>query len=316
MPEPSADDRPCRTCGRPRGPNIAEGTRCARCGVRHALMVWLAAAFAAGEWTLFYGGGFADAATAAAVTFACFVPAVVGAVFVHELCHALAGRLLGQTVSRVLVGEGRAIVRIGRDPEFVFGSVLLGNGLTTAMDLRLDAYRTRMTAMLLSAPILSLAVGAIAWTMSSDWALPIRVAARLFALSNLALGLITLVPVPTFSGRIWSDLAAARYLWRATDTEVVEHLLLSAQDRLAILVERQENVAAVATARAALAVAPETPLAHSLLAFTLLQTGQPDEAGRVARAALSGMIDDESRVYLTRLANEAERRANSVHQHE
>jgi len=166
MDAAAADAQPCRTCGRPRGPNLAEGTRCARCGVRHALMVWLAAAFAAGEWTLYYGGRFGDALTAAVVTFACFVPAVVGAVFVHELCHALAGRLLGQTVSRVLVGEGRAIVRVGRNPEFVFGSVLVGNGLTTAMDLRLDAYRTRMSAMLLSAPILSLAVGAIAWTMS------------------------------------------------------------------------------------------------------------------------------------------------------
>ncbi len=316
MDAAAADAQPCRTCGRPRGPNIAEGTRCARCGVRHALMVWLAAAFAAGDWTLYYGGRFGDALTAAVVTFACFVPAVVGAVFVHELCHALAGRLLGQTVSRVLVGEGRAIVRVGRNPEFVFGSVLVGNGLTTAMDLRLDAYRTRMSAMLLSAPILSLAVGAIAWTMSADWAFPLRVAARLFALGNLALGLITLVPVPTFSGRIWSDLAAARYLWRATDTEVVEHMLLSAQDRLAILLERRENAAAVATARAALSVAPETPLAHSLLAFTLLHTGRLDESRRVARAALNGMIDDESRAYLTRLADEAERRANSGHQHE
>jgi hypothetical protein len=316
MPEPSADDRPCRTCGRPRGPNIAEGTRCARCGQRHALILWAGAAFAAGEWSLFYSGRLTDALVAGTTTLVGFVPAFVGAVLVRELCHAAVARCLGATVTRVLVGEGHALARIGRDPELVFGSVLLGNGLTTAMDLRLDAYRTRMTAILLSAPILSLAVGAIAWTMSEDWALPIRVAARLFALGNLALGLITLVPVPTFRGRIWSDLAAARYLWHATDAEVVEHMLLSAQDRLAILVDRRENAAAVATARAALSVAPEAPLAHSLLAFTLLQTGQTDEAGRVARAALDGMIDDESRAYLTRLADEAERSANSGHQHE
>lgn len=307
MPELSADQRPCRACGRARGENIAEGTRCARCGQRHALVLWIVAAFAAGQWTFLYGASFTDALVAGTAAFVAFVPAFVGAVLVHELCHAVVARCLGSTVTRVLIGEGHALARIGRDPELVFGSVLLGNGLTTVMGLRLDAYRTRMTAMLLSAPVLSLALGAIAWTISADWALPIRVAARLFAVGNLALGLITLIPVPTFGGRVWSDLAAARYLWRATDAEVVEHMLLSAQDRLAILLGRGDAEAALATARRALAAAPKAPLAHSLLGFTLLQVGQREEAARVARTALSRDLDDNSRAYLTRIVEEAER---------
>ena len=67
--------------------------------------------------TLFYGGPVRDAVTSSVVTLACFPVAIVSAVLVDELSHAFAGRFLGQTVTRVLVGEGRAVVRFGRDPE-------------------------------------------------------------------------------------------------------------------------------------------------------------------------------------------------------
>ncbi len=301
------DQRRCRTCGRPRGVNIAHGTRCARCGWRHAVILWIGSAFAAGEWTLFYGGPVRDAVTSSVVTLACFPVAIVSAVLVHELSHAFAGRFLGQTVTRVLVGEGRAVVRFGRDPELVFGSVTIGNGLATIMDLRIDAYRARMIVMLLCAPLVSLAIGETVWLTTAGWPVAFRTAARVFAAASLALGAVTLVPTPTFGGRVWSDLAAARHLWHATDDELVEHMLLSAQDRVAILLERGEAVSAVDTARRAMAAAPHAPLAHSLLAFTLLQIGRRHEAASVARSALAGPIDDVTREYLTKLVEEADR---------
>jgi hypothetical protein len=55
------------------------------------------------------------------------------------------------------------------------------------------------------------------------------------------------------------------------------------------------------------AAAPDAPLAHSLLAFTLLQAGQRNEAALVARNALAGATDEESRDYPIRLAEDAER---------
>jgi len=304
----TADDRDCRTCGRPRGANIADGTRCTRCGRRHALLIWIAAVVAAAEWTLFYGGPVDDAIIASLVTLVSLPPAFVGAVLLHELLHAVVGRLQGQTITRVLVGEGHAVLRFGREPEFVLGSVVLGNGLTSIMDLRPIGYRWRMTTSLLAAPLGSLTIGVTAWTVSAAWPFPARTAVRVFALGNLFLALVTLIPVATFGARVWSDLAVVRFLWRASDAQIVEQMLQSVQDRLAILLERDDPDAAIATAREAVAVAPEAPLAHSLLSFTLLQAGHREEASCVARAALErAAVDEDSRTYLRRIVEEAER---------
>jgi hypothetical protein len=179
------------------------------------------------------------------------------------------------------------------------------------MELRIDAYRRRMTAMLLLAPLVSLVIGVAMWMMSAGWMLPARTAARVCALANFALGLITLVPVPTFGARVWSDLAAAWYLWHATDAEIVEHALLSVQDRLVILLEWHETDVALSTARRAVAMAPDAPLAYCLLAFTLLNAGHREEAVGVARDALAGQVDDNSRAYLTQLVEEADRHETS-----
>jgi hypothetical protein len=53
-------------------------------------------------------------------------------------------------------------------------------------------------------------------------------------------------------------------------------------------------------ARAGARVAPESPLAHSLLAFALHTAGRHAEAGAVARAALVGVMSEADRAYLLR----------------
>ena len=52
MSDIAPDQQPCRRCGKPRGENIAEGTRCAACGRREALQLCLAAAICAGGLAL------------------------------------------------------------------------------------------------------------------------------------------------------------------------------------------------------------------------------------------------------------------------
>jgi hypothetical protein len=263
---------------------------------------------AAAEWTLFYGGSVNDAATASLATLVSLPLAFAAAVLLHELLHAVVGRLQGQTITRVLVGEGHALLRFGREPEFVLGSVVLGNGLTSIMDLRPIGFRWRMTTTLLAAPLGSLTIGLMAWTVSAAWPFPAQTAVRVFALGNLFVALVTLIPVATFGARVWSDLAVVLFLWRASDAQIVEQMLQSVQDRLAILLARDDPDAAIATAREAVAIAPEAPLAHSLLSFTLLQAGHREEASRVARAALEGAaVDEDSRSYLMRIVEAAER---------
>src|SRR5687767_387644 len=136
-----ADPLLCRTCKLPRGENIADGTRCARCGQKHALVLWATSAIAAANWSLYYGSTLSNALVAAAVTLVVFPAALVGALLLHEMIHAAVGRLLGFTVTRIVIGEGRALFRWGRDPQLVFGSVLLGNGVTFMVNLRRDGYR-------------------------------------------------------------------------------------------------------------------------------------------------------------------------------
>ncbi|HEX2311896.1 MAG TPA: site-2 protease family protein, partial [Vicinamibacterales bacterium] len=289
-----------RTCGRPRGENIAEGTRCAACGQRQALVLWLACGVSAGTTALTNGVDGPGAALVALVVLIVLPPALVLTILVHELTHALVAALLGQTVARVIVGEGRALVRHGRRPEFVFGTVLLGNGATSVLDLRRDGYRTRTCAMLLGAPAVSLGLAAVTWWASADWPRPAYAAGLTITLCNLALAVITLLPMPTFGGRVWSDLASALFVVRASEPQLEELIVHGARDAMAVDVERGDIEAAIDTARQALDVAPTSPFAHSLLAFALHRAGRPDEAAGVARAALAAEMDPADREYLQR----------------
>ena len=227
----------CRTCGKPRGENIAEGTRCAACGRRQAIVLCLAVAVSTGYWTFNSTQNASAALTAVAVALVATPPALVTAVLLHELAHAGAALVLGQTLTRVLVGEGTSLVRIGGDPQLVFGSVVLGNGLTTVLDLRAAGYRSRMCAMLLFAPLVSAILAMASYVTTAEWPAPARTAALLFAGVNALMAVLTSIPVTTFGGRVWSDLASAIYIARADANQIEEHMLLSAQDRIAILVD-------------------------------------------------------------------------------
>jgi hypothetical protein len=292
------NDTPCRTCGRPRGDNIAEGTRCAACGQRQALLLWLACAASAGATALTNGVDAPGAALVALVVLVVLPPAVVLTILAHELTHGLVATLLGQTVVRVVVGEGRALVRLGRRPEFVLGTVVLGNGATSVLDLRRDGYRMRTCTMLLGAPAVSLGLAAVTWWATADWPRPAYAAGLTVALCNLALAIITLLPVPTFGGRVWSDLATALFVVRATEPQLEEVMVHGARDAMAVDVERGDIETAIDTARQTLQAAPTSPLAHSLLAFALLRAGRPDEAADVARTALAVDMDAADRAYL------------------
>jgi hypothetical protein len=290
----------CRTCGNARGENIAEGTRCSACGLRHALILWLSMTVAA---TGAAATEFTDVHSAVVVCLVALVatpPVFIVAVLAHELVHAAAALLLGQTVTRVLVGEGHALLRLGRDPQLVFGSIVLGNGVTSVLDLRPNGYRRRMGVMLLAAPIVSMLLAMVSYTTTADWPLPWRAAALLFAGANAVMAAITLIPVATFGGRVWSDLASAIYLARADATQIEEQMLVSAQDRIAILADADLHAGAIATARAAVATAPSAGLARGLLAYALHRAGQRHEARDVARAALSLDVDAPTRAYLAR----------------
>lgn len=291
------DATPCRTCGRPRGENVAEGTRCAACGRRQAILLWLTVAVAA---FLLAGPGGGGAVTLLLVTLAATPVAFVLSVLLHELTHAAVALLLGQTVTRVLVGEGTTWWRLGRDPQLVMGSVPLGNGLTTVLDLRPAGYRWRMCVTLLAAPMASGALAVLSFAIALFLHQPARMALLLLGWANAAMALITLIPVPTFGGRVWSDLASALYLLRADEAAIEEHMLLSAQDRMAILVDAGLTDRAIETGRACVAAAPSAPLAHGLLAYALHRADRIDEAQAVARAALAHKMDEGSRAYLHR----------------
>ncbi len=290
----------CRTCGKPRGENIAEGTRCAACGHRQAIVLCLAVTVSTGYWAFNSTQDASAALTAVAVALVATPPALVTAVLAHEFAHAGAALVLGQTLTRVLVGEGTSLVRIGRDPQLVFGSVVLGNGLTTVLDLKAAGYRSRMCAMLLFAPLMSATLAMASYVTTAGWPAPARTAALLFAGVNALMAVLTSIPVTTFGGRVWSDLASAIYVARANANQIEEHMLLSAQDRIAILVNAGLHERAIETGRAAVAVAPTSGLACSLLAYALHHAGRQDEARAVARHALAEGVDDETRRYLAR----------------
>ena len=292
--------RLCRTCGKPRGENIADGTRCAVCGRRQAIVLCLAVAVSTGSWTFNSTQNASAALTAVAVALVATPPALVIAVLLHELAHAGAALVLGQRLTRVLVGEGTSLVRIGGDPQLVFGSVVLGNGLTTVLDLRAAGYRSRMCAMLLFAPLTSAILAMASYVTTAAWPAPARTAALLFAGVNAVMAVLTSIPVATFGGRVWSDLASAIYIARADANQIEEHMLLSAQDRIAILADAGLHKAAIETGRAAVAAAPSAGLAHSLLAFALHHAGRNEEAATVARDALASGVDEQSRGYLAR----------------
>ena len=302
-----ATDEPlrCRTCSRPRGENIAEGTRCTRCGQRDALVLWAISGIAAGSWALYSGSPPTSALAAAVVTLAVMPPAAASGVLLHEIMHAAPARLLGLTVTRLIIGEGRALVRVGRDPQLVVGSVVIGNGLTLMSDVRRSGYRARWAVVLMCAPIGSAAVGVIAWTASADWPPPARTAALVFAIANLFLAAITLIPVPTFGGRVWSDVAATLYLLRATESQLSEHMILAVQDRAAALVEMGYVDRAIEAARAGVAVRPDSVLAGQILAYVLFRAGRVDEMRDVVADLLARDVTGDERTYLERLVGES-----------
>lgn len=300
MPDIAPDQQPCRRCVKPRGENIAEGTRCAACGRREALQLCLAAAVCAGGLALGAGGGLQRALVAALVAAASLTPAFVVTVLLHELAHVGTATLLGQTVLRVIVGEGPALVRLGRQPQIVIGRVVVGNGATWVLDLQRAGYRWRTSVMLLAAPLVSLLVAAAAWYPSGGWGIAGRSAALTFSGCNLAMAIITLLPVPTFGGRVWSDLASALFVLRATETEVAEQMVGAVRTAIAVRIERGEFDGAIAVARAGVGVAPDSPLAHSLLAFAFHTAGRQAEAGAVAHAALVREMSEADRAYLSR----------------
>jgi hypothetical protein len=209
MSDSSPDHHPCRTCGKPRGENIAEGTRCAACGRREAAGLCLAAGISATGLALGAGAGVERASLAGLVAAASLTPAFVVTVLLHELGHAVTAALLGQTVVRVIVGEGRALVRFGRQPQIVIGRVVVGNGATWVLDLRRSGYKWRTCVTRLTAPVVSLLAAAAAWHASAAWGIAGRSAALTFGACSLAMAVITLLPAPTFGGRVWSDLASA-----------------------------------------------------------------------------------------------------------
>ncbi len=215
-------------------------------------------------------------------------------VLLHELTHAVTATLLGQTVLRVIVGEGPALVRFGRQPQIVIGRVVVGNGATWVLDLQRAGYRWRTSVMLLAAPLVSLLVAAAAWYASGGWGIAGRSAALTFGGCNLAMAVITLLPLPTFGGRVWSDLASALFLLRATETEIAEQMVGAVRTAMAVHIERGDFDGAIAVARAGVGVAPDSPLAHSLLAFALPHCWQACRGrGRGPRGPCPG--DERSR---------------------
>ena len=122
------------------------------------------------------------------------------------------------------------------------------------------------------------------------------------------MAVVTLLPAPTFGGRVWSDLAHALFVVRSGDTEIAEQMVVAARDCMAAQVERGDLDAAIEVARAAVDVAPRSALAQSLLAFALHTAGRRAEAGAVARAALLGQMDAAERDYLSRFLDDVEAR--------
>ncbi len=261
------------------------------------MIVALGLAWLVGSTALTNGRPFRDAVVMAIVAMIAFAPAAFTAVLLHELVHAVTARCLGQTVTRVVVGEGRLLARFGRGTQLMLGSVLVGNGMTYVTDRRAEGYRTRWAVVLMSAPMASLVIGAIAWQLSATWPDVPRTAVRMFAAANLFMAAISFIPVPAFGGHIWSDLASTLFLMRATQTQLEEHRVQSESDHVKHLLDTGRPDDALAAARAAVTATPSSPAAHSILAYMLHTTGRVDEAREVARAASGMQMDDDSRAY-------------------
>ena len=95
--------------------------------------------------------------------------------------------------NRIVVGEGKPWQRIGRDPQVLIGSVLMGSGFTMLHDPRRHGYKIRATVVLLLAPMMSLLRGAAGWELSAGWLLAARTASVIFAAANLSLAVVTLI---------------------------------------------------------------------------------------------------------------------------
>jgi tetratricopeptide (TPR) repeat protein len=152
--------------------------------------------------------------------------------------------------------------------------------------------------VLLAGPIASAVTGLVVMIAGAGRSTAIQTAAALFAFFSFAMTAVTLIPVPTFGGRVWSDLATVLYLLRATDRALEEDRLLGAQERVVVLLESGMPERAIRTARTAVETAPRAPRAYGLLAYALHHAGHADEAGDVARGALDLAQDDATRAYL------------------
>jgi hypothetical protein len=153
--------------------------------------------------------------------------------------------------------------------------------------------------VLLAAPVASLLLGAAAWHIGSEWPLAGRAASIICAVAHLVVGIITLVPVPTFGGRVWSDLAVVLFLARADEATLREYRVLAMRDRLQHLLEIGDGATALATARAGAELHRGSSLAAALLAYVLHHQGDIEEAAAVARAAVEGVDSAAERAYFT-----------------
>lgn len=232
------------------------------------------------------------------VTFVALPPAVIAAVLVHELAHAVAGRALGFVVTRIEIVEGRELARFGHSPQVVLGAIP-GSGWTHAVYLGHTGYRWRWVTFSLAAPPASAAAALGAWFVSTDWPLYARTAALVFAALNLMMAVVTLIPAPTFGGRVWSDLALSLAAVRMTDKEIGDDRAGRAAEHVQSLTERGETGIAVEVAEDLRKSSPDAAVGWSALAFALASDGRPEEAAAVARDGLAREdLDDETRAYL------------------
>ncbi|MBC6982580.1 M50 family metallopeptidase [Caulobacter sp. 17J80-11] len=114
----------------------------------------------------------------APVFFACALLSAPVSTLVHELGHALAARLAGLHVTKVVVGGGAAWLRLrllGLHLEF--GRALLAGGGTTHVEPGTHRSRRRTAAMLLGGPLANLALGLAVAASASTTAQPVLLAA-------------------------------------------------------------------------------------------------------------------------------------------
>jgi hypothetical protein len=285
MTAAALDDR-CRTCGRPRGETVGSGTRCPRCARNHALLAWFVLASGAALWATAVLDVEGSPLVVGLTTFVALPVATVAAVLIHEGAHALVGRAVGLVVTRIEVGEGRELARIGREPELVLGAIP-GSGWTYAASVDPVGYRWRWIVFSLVPPLVSGTVAIAAWALAASWPLWARTAGVVFALANGVMFLVTMLPAPTFGGRVWSDLATALGVARMSDDDVRRDCVAHSTQLVQSLAARGEAERALAMARRGHALGSETPQAWTVLAFALVNAGRSEEAVGTAREALS-----------------------------